>query len=97
MNPNDIIPPVVTVALLGVGVLFSVSVWHLSRALGARIRRWGMPPVDDGARAELLEGQAAVLGELESLRREMAELAERVDFAERLLAKNRDVERLAPP
>jgi len=33
---------------------------------------------------------------LEELRREMAELAERVDFTERLLAKGRD-ERLAPP
>src|SRR6266513_2857903 len=38
-----------------------------------------------------------VLAAVEELRREMAELAERVDFAERLLAKNRESERLAPP
>jgi len=31
------------------------------------------------------------------VRREVAELAERMDFAERLLAKQRDGERLAPP
>src|SRR5438552_17651637 len=40
----------------------------------------------------------AVLQELEQLRHEVAELAERVDFTERLLAKGRDGEtgKLAP-
>ena len=96
MNPNDVIQPIVVVVLLGTGVLFAVSVWHLSRALGARIRRWGLPPADDAARTELLEAQAAILGDLESLRREMAELAERMDFAERLLARPRDAQRIGP-
>src|SRR5256712_14123038 len=43
-------------------------------------------------------GGDAVLQELEQLRHEVAELAERVDFTERLLAKGRDGEtgKLAP-
>lgn len=35
--------------------------------------------------------------ELEDLQRRVAELEERLDFAERLLAKQREVERLIPP
>jgi hypothetical protein len=42
-------------------------------------------------------GQEQVLAALEEVRREVAELAERVDFAERLLAKGRGAERLGPP
>jgi predicted nuclease with TOPRIM domain len=37
------------------------------------------------------------LGELADVQRRVAELEERLDFAERLLAKQREVERLAPP
>jgi len=37
-------------------------------------------------------GQEDVLAALEDVRREVAELAERVDFAERLLSKTRDGE-----
>ncbi len=35
--------------------------------------------------------------EVQQLRQEMTELQERVDFAERLLAKQRGADRLAPP
>ena len=38
-----------------------------------------------------------VLAELQRLREDVNELAERVDFAERLLAKQREPDRLAPP
>lgn len=38
-----------------------------------------------------------VLAELQDLRGEVASLAERVDFTERLLARQRDAERLAAP
>jgi hypothetical protein len=37
------------------------------------------------------------LGELEDVQRRLSELEERVDFAERLLAKPREAERLVPP
>lgn len=35
--------------------------------------------------------------EVEQLRHRLAEVEERLDFTERLLAKNREAERLAPP
>jgi len=60
----------------------------------ARIRleetkaRAGVLP--DGALAEL----DAVRGEMDQLRHELAEVQERLDFAERLLAQRRDQERL---
>jgi Tfp pilus assembly protein PilO len=56
------------------------------------------------AYAEKVRGQAAhgagdnaeVLESLEQLRHEVAELAERVDFTERLLAKQREGARIGP-
>ena len=62
----------------------------LALALADRIRQRGAPLEDRHAREQVLE-------ELRDVRRELAELAERVDFAERLLAKQREAERLAPP
>ena len=41
--------------------------------------------------------QEEVLESLDQLRREVAELAERVDFTERLLGQQRGGERLGPP
>ena len=38
-----------------------------------------------------------LLGELDDLKRRLADAEERLDFAERLLAKERDAARLAPP
>jgi hypothetical protein len=49
------------------------------------------------ARAAGAGGQEEVLTAVDDLRRELAELAERVDFTERLLAKQRAGDRLAPP
>jgi hypothetical protein len=43
------------------------------------------------------EGNAELLESVEQLRREVAELAERVDFTERLLGQQRGGERLGPP
>jgi hypothetical protein len=37
------------------------------------------------------------LGELDAMQTRLAELEERLDFAERLLAQQREVERVAPP
>jgi len=49
------------------------------------------PPVTDSQERE------AMAAEVQQLRQEMVELQERVDFAERLLAKQRGADRLAPP
>jgi len=47
-------------------------------------------------RTELAEQKDALDQELEAVRREVAELAERMDFAERLLAQNREGQRIGP-
>ena len=48
-------------------------------------------------KAKPVDDDSEVLVELQELRAEVADLAERVDFAERLLAKQREAVRLAPP
>jgi hypothetical protein len=72
-------------------IAVSVIVTRLASALFKRLE--ARPPVvtpPDPAIGELRE-------ELDGVRREVADLVERVDFAERVLAKQRDAERIAPP
>ena len=59
-------------------------------AIAERIRHKALPHADAVDKAEILE-------ELQAVRQEMTELAERMDFAERLLAKQSEAGRLAPP
>lgn len=61
----------------------------LVQAFAERLRHSGAPAVP-GTGEDVLQ-------ELAAMRQEMAELAERVDFAERLLAKQREAARLGPP
>ncbi len=60
----------------------------LGKALADRVA--GRSRVDDREVEELR-------AELGDVRRQLAEVHDRLDFAERLLAKQRDAERLAPP
>jgi hypothetical protein len=70
---------------------FALLAYPLVRALAERIR----PHADVGIKDELQGLREDVLTELRDMRREVAELGERVDFTERLLAKQRDPDRLA--
>ena len=63
------------------------------RALAERLR----PRQESGMREELQAMREEVAQEFQQVCREVAELGERVDFAERLLAKSHEGERLAPP
>jgi len=67
------------IAMAGVAFL----AFPLVRAISERIR----PRVDHGIKDEVVGLRDDVLTELRDMRREIAELGERVDFAERLLAK----------
>jgi len=69
---------------------FALLAFPLVRAVSERIR----PRVDVGIKDELQGLREDVLTEVRDMRRELAELGERVDFTERLLAKQRDPERL---
>lgn len=50
-----------------------------------------------GDERQLLEDVQTRLGDLADLQRRVAELEERVDFAERVLAQQREGQRLGPP
>ena len=74
-----------TLGGLGIWYLYDcilVGAGQFRDADGRLVRRWDPEVPESGERIG-----AEVLEELEALRHEVAELAERVDFAERLLAK----------
>ena len=50
----------------------------------------------DATSARLEESQMAIIEEVEALRRDLADVHERLDFAERILLKGRDEGMLAP-
>lgn len=74
------------VLLFGGGTVAAVAYSPIGRAWADRIRgRVTVDPEAEAGRAELAEA-------VEGLRREVAELAERVDFTERLLARGRQTD-----
>jgi hypothetical protein len=69
------------VLLFGGGTIAALAYSPIGRAWADRIRgRVAPDPAADASRAELLDA-------MDGLRREVAELAERVDFTERLLSR----------
>lgn len=83
--------------IFGGGTLIGLAMSPIGRAIAARIqgRAHDAVPTDDVRRA--LEGQQAVLEEVEGLRRDVAELQERVDFTERMLSRGREERLPGPP
>jgi hypothetical protein len=79
----------VLIPVIAVGGFFA---WMIALAVSktylAKLK--AQPPATGAA------GQEEVLAAVDDLRRELAELAERVDFTERLLAKQRDADKIAP-
>lgn len=76
---------------IGIGILVIAA--QLGKALGALVRAHAgrinrsQPEAEGSHRGE----------ELEDVKRRVGELEERLDFAERLLSKQREAERVAPP
>ena len=68
------------VLIFGGGTLFLLATSPIGKAIAERIRHSGPTPGPD----------PELLAEVDSLRHDVAELAERLDFAERLLAAKRD-------
>ena len=93
MNPDDIVGLVAVVMLFGGGTVFLLAISPVGKALAARIS--GKKHVDDDASDELKD----LRGEVEEMRHlpeQLSELGERGDFLERLVAKQREAERLPP-
>lgn len=75
-------------AIGGVVIIFASA---LAKIILAKMRAaTPTPPSSDGETGELRQT-------IDAMQNRLGELEERVDFAERLLAKQREVERLAPP
>ncbi len=70
--------------LFGGGTLFLLSISPIGRAFAERIRSHGAVPARD----------PELLAEVDALRQEVSELHERMDFAERLLAAQKDAAKL---
>src|SRR5438309_10427880 len=84
--------------------------WHVTAhallailfALGAQRLRARQRPeltsrvVDTAEQGQTLDDVQARLGDLDQLKQRMSELEERVDFAERLLVKQREAQRWGP-
>jgi len=73
--------------IFGGGTLFLLSVSPIGKAYAERIR---------AKTHEMAPPDPQVLGEIDDLRAQVAELHERVDFAERLLAERREAPQLPP-
>ena len=83
------------VKLIALFLVFGGGFWvlrPLAAAIAKRIAGEPRPPAVTDA-----QEREALLADVQRLRQEMTELQERVDFAERMLAKERGVDRLAPP
>ena len=79
--------------IFGGGAVFLFAISPIGRAIADRIR--GRGQVGGGERiVHLQESHEALLDEVDSLRQEVTDLQERVDFTERLLAKDRERARL---
>ena len=86
MNPDSVFALIPIIAIGGFfGWMITLT---LSRASTAKLKAQ--------SQSQAGAGQEETLAAIEALRGEVAELAERVDFTERLLAKARDAEGKLP-
>lgn len=83
------------VFLFGGGTLALIAFSPIGRAVADRIR--GKHQALDAITGEFAAHREETAAELDTLRQQVGELAERLDFAERMLSKQKEAERLAPP
>ena len=80
------------ILIFGGGTVAVLAFSPLGRALANRIQGGARP--DDEQLRRVAESNEATLEELEQVRRDLTELQERMDFAERLLARQRETGKL---
>ena len=85
---EELIGVVAVTLIFGGGGLFLLSLSPVGRAVADRIRGRGAGLGDERIR-DLLDGHDAMLDEMETMRTDVADLQERLDFTERLLTKGR--------
>jgi hypothetical protein len=84
---NDGGPPVVLLIVIAALAATVIILWPIMRAFGRRLE--GKGGGDSALKAEVDQLHLR-LGEMDTLQHRMAELEERVDFTERLLAQAHD-------
>jgi Tfp pilus assembly protein PilO len=84
-------PKMVLMIVLAALTAAVIILWPIMRAFGRRMEQKG--GVDPALKGEV-EHLHQRLAELEPMQARVAELEERLDFAERLLAQGKDAERL---
>ena len=97
MDSDGIVGLAAVILLFGGGTLFLLSVSPVGKAFAARILGKKHGADSDDQTAEEVKDLRQEVDELRHFGEQMNELSERVDFLERLVAKQRDAERLAPP
>jgi hypothetical protein len=70
--------------IFGGGTAFLLAISPIGKAIAERIRSHGAVPMQD----------PELLAEVDALRRDVSDLQERVDFAERLLARTQERQRV---
>jgi hypothetical protein len=90
---EDVLALMIPIIAVGGFFTWMIMLSPVGKAFAERLRHGPVPP----ARLAGEEEQAEMLEAVDQLRREVAELAERVDFTERLLGQQRGGERLGPP
>ena len=99
----DWVPAVVTIVIVLITGATVVLRGPVGKALGDWIRTWAKTDEHWLAMKAAKHGVALggdseqLLTEVDELKRRLAEVEDRLDFTERLLARERDPERLAPP
>jgi len=84
-------PPMVLLIVIAALTATVIILWPIMRAFGRRLE--GKAGGDPALRSDV-DHLHARLGEIDALQTRVAELEERVDFAERLLAQSREPDRL---
>lgn len=92
---DEVIGLVAVILLFGGGTLFLLAISPIGRALAARITGKKVVVEDEELTAELKDLRSD-MDAMQHLPEQLSELGERVDFLERLVAKQREAERLPP-
>jgi hypothetical protein len=93
---EDLVGLVAVVLLFGGGTLFLLSISPIGKALAARLLGKKSLPPDDEETADEVKELRREVDELRHAVDQIPELGERVDFLERLMAKQREADRLPP-
>ena len=92
---DDLVGLVAVVLLFGGGTLFLLAISPIGKALAARITGKKVL-ADDEETAATVKELRNEFDEMRHLPEQISELGERVDFLERMLAKQREADRLPP-